>query len=179
MPCVPIGMTVTSGRTSRLNRFLSMPRYDGASRSRMNRAFPTLVLTAHVQFSDSDNAVQPVFGLPSDTCAISRAGLSTAPCIACAAAFKREAHLPTGHSDGARSARRVAARQADIVRAPVEDVASQPADRAAAESLFSREAADQRKGCEHQSMAPRQPCHVMRGQELLEGGKSLIDPLRE
>jgi len=145
----------------------------------MNRAFPTLVLTAKVQLPDSDDAVQPVFGLPSDTCALSRAGLSTAPRIACAAAFKRQAHLPTGHSDGARSGRRVAAYKADVVGEPVEHVTAQPADPAATEPLSSREAPDQREGCQHQSMAPRQPRHVMSGQELLEGGKSLIDPLRE
>lgn len=37
MPCLPIGITVTHGRTSRLKRFLSMPRYFGASRSRSKR----------------------------------------------------------------------------------------------------------------------------------------------
>jgi hypothetical protein len=30
-------MTASSGRTSRLKRFLSIPRYDGASRKRINR----------------------------------------------------------------------------------------------------------------------------------------------
>ena len=37
IPCEPMGITSKSGRTSRLKRFLSMPRYDGASRSRMKR----------------------------------------------------------------------------------------------------------------------------------------------
>src|SRR5271169_2926400 len=32
-----MGIANSSGRTSRLKRFLSMPRYDGASRSRMKR----------------------------------------------------------------------------------------------------------------------------------------------
>jgi hypothetical protein len=37
MPCVPIGTRASSGRTSRLKRFLSIPRYDGASRKRIKR----------------------------------------------------------------------------------------------------------------------------------------------
>ena len=37
MPCVPMGIVVTCGRTSWLKRFLSMPRYLGESRSRMMR----------------------------------------------------------------------------------------------------------------------------------------------
>ena len=67
MPCVPIGMTVTCGRTSRLNRFLSMPRYDGASRSRIRRGVLTHDLTADVQVSDACNAVRAEFGLSSAT----------------------------------------------------------------------------------------------------------------
>jgi hypothetical protein len=38
IPCVPMGMAQRCGRTSRLKRFLSIPRYDGASRNRMKRA---------------------------------------------------------------------------------------------------------------------------------------------
>jgi len=34
---MPIGITASSGRTSRLKRFLSIPRYDGASRKRIKR----------------------------------------------------------------------------------------------------------------------------------------------
>ena len=67
MPCVPIGMTVTCGRTSRLNRFLSIPRYDGASRSRIRRGLPTHVLTADVHGSDASDAVRAEFGLSSAT----------------------------------------------------------------------------------------------------------------
>jgi len=36
-PLRPIGITARSGRTSRLKRFLSIPRYDGASRKRIKR----------------------------------------------------------------------------------------------------------------------------------------------
>jgi len=145
----------------------------------MNRAFPTLGLTANVQFPDSGDAVQPVFGLPSDTCALSRAGLSTAPRLARHAAFERKAHLPTRHSDRTRSACRVAARKADIFGEPVEDIAAQPADSPAAKSLLSRKLPEQRQRCDHPSVAPRQAGHLMGGQELLDGGKSFIDPLRE
>ena len=99
MPCVPIGMTVTCGRTSRLNRFLSMPRYDGASRSRIRRGLPTHVLTAGVQDSDAFDAVRAGLELSSATCASSGAGLSAPSRVACAPAFQRKAHLASGHSD--------------------------------------------------------------------------------
>jgi len=93
MPCVPIGMTVTCGRTSRLNRFLSMPRYDGASRSRRKRGLPTHGLTADVHGSNASDAVRARLGLSSDTGALSGAGLSSPSRVACAAAFQRKAHL--------------------------------------------------------------------------------------
>jgi hypothetical protein len=91
MPCVPIGMTVTCGRTSRLNLFLSIPRYDGASRSRMRRGVLTYDLTAGVQVSDASEAVRAWLCLSSTMCAASGAGLSAPPCVTSPAAFQRKA----------------------------------------------------------------------------------------
>jgi len=69
MPCVPIGITVTRGRTSRLNRFLSMPRYAGASRSRMNRVLLTQAFMVGRQASGPHDAVCEESVLASATCA--------------------------------------------------------------------------------------------------------------
>ena len=57
MPCVPIGMATRRTRTSRLKRFLSMPRYAGASRSRMKRGIATQGDTAAIQASGQSRAV--------------------------------------------------------------------------------------------------------------------------
>lgn len=179
MPCVPIGMTVTCGRTSRLNRFLSMPRYDGASRSRMRRGLPMYVLTADVHGSDASDAVRTRVGLSSDTGALSGAGLSAAARVACAAALQRKAHLATRQSDWTRSACCLAAHEAGIVGEPLEDVTSQPADPPAVKTTSSREATEQRQRSEYPAMAPCEAGYVMSGQQLLEGGESLVDPLRE
>jgi hypothetical protein len=179
MPCVPIGMTVTCGRTSRLNRFLSMPRYDGASRRRMKRGLPTHVLTAHVQASDPHGAVRAELELPSATCALGGAGLSTSSRGTRPAAFERKVHLATRHSDRKWPTRRPATCNADIVAQPGEHSASRPADLPAAKSLFSRKSPEERQCSERPTMAPRQPRDVMGAQELLIGRKSFIDPLGE
>lgn len=179
MPCVPIGMTVTWGRTSRLNRFLSMPRYDGASRRRMRRGLPMYVLTADVHGSDASDVVRARVGLSSDTGALSGAGLSAPARVACAAASQRKAQLATRQSDWTRSACRLAAHEADIVGEPLEDVTSQPADPPAVKKTFSREATEQRQRSDYPAMTSCQASYVMSGQQLLERGKSLIDPLRE
>ena len=178
MPCVPIGMTVTCGRTSRLNRFLSIPRYDGASRSRIRRGLPTHVLTAE-QDSEESGAVWAGLGLLSTTMTSTGAGVSAPLRIACAAASQRKAELASRQSGPAWPVRRVAAHGADIVREPLDNVAPQPADPPAAKTLTSREATEQCQRCEYPAMTARQPGYVMGRQQLLEGGKSLIDPLRE
>jgi hypothetical protein len=179
MPCVPIGMTVTCGRTSRLNRFLSMPRYDGASRSRMKRGLPTHVLTADVQVSDASDAVRARFCLSSATCASSGAGMSARSRVTHSAAFQWKAQLASRQPDWTRSAYRLAAHEADIVGEPLEDVTSQPADPPAVKTTSSREATEQRQRSEYPAMAPCQAGYVMSRQQLLERGKSLIDSLRE
>ena len=178
-PCVPIGMTITCGRTSRLNRFLSMPRYDGASRSRMKRRLLMQVLTAHVQGSDASDAIRAWLCLSSATCASSGAGISAPSRGTYSAAFQRKAQLATRQSDRTRSARRLAAHEADILGEPLEDITSQPADPPAVKTTSSREAAEQRQRCEDPAMAPCEAGYVMSCQQLLEGRKSLIDPLRE
>lgn len=73
----------------------------------------------------------------------------------------------------------MATRKADIVGQPIEHVAPQPADPPPTESLLWRKPPEQRQRGHYPSVAPRQARYVMGGQEFLEGGKSLIDPLRE
>lgn len=182
MPCVPIGMTVTRGRTSRLNRFLSMPRYDGASRSRRRRGLLTHGLTVEVHDTDpsTSDVVRARVDLSSAMWASSRAGLLTpAPVTGPAAASQRKAHLAARDSDLSRSACRVAALETDAVGQPTGDVASQPPDSAAVEAPSSRKAPEQRQRREHPPMPPREARDVMRGQELLKRGRSFIHPLRE
>lgn len=179
MPCVPIGMTVMCGRTSRLNRFLSMPRYDGASRSRIRRGLPTYALTAGIHGSEASDTVQIRLSLSSDTDTPSEAGLSVPSRVACAGAFQRKAHLAPRQSDWPRPACGVAAHEPDIFGKPIKHVASQPADPPAAKTLPSRKAPEQRQRCEYPTMSAREPGNVMGGQQFLKGGKFLIDPFRE
>jgi hypothetical protein len=73
----------------------------------------------------------------------------------------------------------VAMLSSEVLRQPALDVVTPPANTPTVKSLLRRKAPDDYQRCEHPSMAPRESRYVMGGQELLEGGKSLVDPLRE
>ncbi len=152
----------------------------GASRTPTNRRLLIQLLPAQfVQVSDSHEAVRAGPSLSPTTCAASGAGLATPPRIANPTAFQRKTHLAARDSDRTGSACRVTTHEVDIGREPLEDVASQPADPPAVKPLPSREATEQCQRSKDPAMSPREPGNVMGGQQLLEGGTFLIDPLRE
>jgi hypothetical protein len=67
----------------------------------------------------------------------------------------------------------------ETLRQPALDVMTPPANNPTVESLPRWKAPDDCQRCEYPPMPPREPGNVMGGQQLLKGGKFLIDPLRE
>jgi hypothetical protein len=57
-------MTLTQGRTSRLKRFLSMPRYFGASRSRSSRGAKTRLAGVRGSRAIPEFSIGGLSGLP-------------------------------------------------------------------------------------------------------------------
>ena len=143
IPCDPIGMTVTCGRTSRLKRFLSMPRYDGASRRRMNRGAAAPDFPASVQVGAPHGTGCKELSLSSDMRALERAGLPTASRRARPAAIEWQAYLAPPKVSRSRAAWRQASHRSGILGHPVEHITAQPADPSAMKSTSSRKSAEQ------------------------------------
>jgi hypothetical protein len=120
-------------------------RGGGASPNPTDRRLLMQVSPAEfVQHSNSHEAVRPELRLSPTTCSASGAGLSMPPRVAHPAAFQRKTHLAARDSDRTGTAFRAAAHEVDIGGEPLQDVASQPADPPAVETLPSREATEQR-----------------------------------
>lgn len=177
MPCVPIGITVMQGRTSRLNRFLSMPRYAGASRSRMNRVLLTQAFLAGVQVASSHNAVCEV--LASATSAPQRTGMSAPSCRAGSAATERQAHLAPAEVGRVGAVWLPAGQKTAVVGHPIEHVVSQPANAPAVEYALWGESAEYHQPKQSPSRSASQARDVVRAQELIPPGEPLVDPGRK
>lgn len=161
MPCDPIGMTVTQGRTSRLKRFLSMPRYAGASRSRRNRGTPAPTFPASIQLCASHDAVCKALRLTTDMCAFSSAGRRSSSRGAPSAAIERQAHLTAAQVDPRRAASCSAAHPVGGVRHPGEHIAAQPANPPAMQPTPSGKSAEQYHPEEYPSGAAGEACDVV------------------
>lgn len=115
---------MTCGRTSRLNRFLSMPRYDGASRRRMNRGTAAAVFPVCLQVGAVHSAVCKELCSPSGMRALERAGLSTSSRDAGPAAIEWQAYLTPAEVGRSRATRRAANHKRGILSYPIEHIVS-------------------------------------------------------
>ena len=62
---------------------------------------------------------------------------------------------------------------------PVFNVCAEPPDQPATKLLFLGESPDERKSGENPVMSPREPRYIARGEDLIPGRKSFVNPTRE